>query len=171
MDFERNLKSWHTYQNVLLTWRFANLYGRLKDSLKVWEIRSGKEISLDENPVTDNQREEHLCFYGATKWYTVCHINCSKFYWRYLDPFLSITDFALCLCSSPISARIRAFIVRRFLDVSSAWTSSWQAANNLTIPSRIRASWSIFSWIAESSNSLEKKVKALKIFIYLKHFP
>ena len=134
-------------------------------------ILNGKSTWFAELGIKFKVAEEHLCFYRATKWYTVCYINCSKFYWRYLDPFLSITDFALCLCSSPISARIRAFIVRRFLDVSSAWTSSWQAANNLTIPSRMRASWSIFSWIAESSNSLEKKVKDLKIFIYLKHFP
>lgn len=75
----------------------------------------------------------------------------------YLDPLRLKTDFALCLCSNAIRARIRALIVRRFLDASRAWTSSWQAANSLTIPSRICTSWSIFSWMAESSSSYKKK--------------
>ena len=75
----------------------------------------------------------------------------------YLDPLRLKTDFALCLCSNAIRARIRALIVRRFLDASRAWTSSWQAANNLTIPSRICTSWSIFSWMAESSSSYIQK--------------
>ena len=74
----------------------------------------------------------------------------------YLDPLRLKTDFALCLCSNAIRARIRALIVRRFLDASRAWTSSWQAANSLTIPSRICTSWSIFSWMAESSSSYKK---------------
>ncbi len=85
----------------------------------------------------------------------------------YLDPFLLITDFALCLCSSPISAKIRAFIVRRFLDASSAWTSSWQAANNLTIPSLIHASWSIFSWIAESSSSWRSQTNKISTEFFI----
>lgn len=75
----------------------------------------------------------------------------------YLDPLRLKTDFALCLCSNAIRARIRALIVRRFLDASRAWTSSWQAANSLTIPSRICTSWSIFSWMAESSSSYIQK--------------
>lgn len=75
----------------------------------------------------------------------------------YLDPLRLKTDFALCLCSNAIRARIQALIVRRFLDASRAWTSSWQAANSLTIPSRICTSWSIFSWMAESSSSYKKK--------------
>ena len=75
----------------------------------------------------------------------------------YLDPLRLKTDFALCLCSNAMRARIRALIVRRFLDASRAWTSSWQAANSLTIPSRICTSWSIFSWMAESSSSYIQK--------------
>ena len=38
----------------------------------------------------------------------------------YLDPLRLKTDFALCLCSNAMRARIRALIVRRFLDASSA---------------------------------------------------